>query len=229
VDSCDDIYADSRLWLQRGWVDYFSPQLYWTIDSPQQSFPRLLNWWRRQNILGRNLWPGIATERVGPDRPAREILDEIKLTRAQPESAGHIHWSMKNLVQNRRSVSDLLKKQMFDSPALIPAYPWLGKEALPHPALQAREEDGMLRVDWKLPTTEHAPTRWVLQVRNEEGWKTRILAGDSCRHNLPLSGGRPEEIALRAVDCNGNLGRVAGLRQQHLVASVESPETAATR
>ncbi|MGH7979919.1 MAG: glycoside hydrolase family 10 protein, partial [Limisphaerales bacterium] len=26
-----ELYADSRLWLASGWVDYFSPQLYWPI------------------------------------------------------------------------------------------------------------------------------------------------------------------------------------------------------
>ena len=33
-----DLYADSRRWLANGWLDYFSPQLYWPVDVTQ-SFP----------------------------------------------------------------------------------------------------------------------------------------------------------------------------------------------
>src|SRR5258706_8452882 len=36
MDAYKDLYADSRLWLQAGWVDYFAPQLYWPIDFPNQ-------------------------------------------------------------------------------------------------------------------------------------------------------------------------------------------------
>ncbi len=45
LDAYAKLYADSRLWLANGWLDYLSPQLYWPVDSPQQSFPVLLNWW----------------------------------------------------------------------------------------------------------------------------------------------------------------------------------------
>ena len=26
------MFADSRKWLQNGWLDYLAPQLYWSID-----------------------------------------------------------------------------------------------------------------------------------------------------------------------------------------------------
>ena len=58
LDAYANLYADSRLWLASGWVDYFSPQLYWPVDAPQQSFPALLNWWTAQNVNNRGLWPG---------------------------------------------------------------------------------------------------------------------------------------------------------------------------
>ena len=59
-----EIYADSRRWLTNGWVDYWSPQLYWPIDLPDQSFPVLLQWWTEQNPKHRNIWPGIYSEGV---------------------------------------------------------------------------------------------------------------------------------------------------------------------
>ena len=39
LDAYAKIYADSRLWLASGWLDYLSPQLYWPVDQQEQSFP----------------------------------------------------------------------------------------------------------------------------------------------------------------------------------------------
>src|SRR6185437_4058133 len=61
TDAYNKYYADSRKWLVDGWVDYFSPQLYWRIEPKEQSFPVLLNWWAQQNIKHRNLWPGLSS------------------------------------------------------------------------------------------------------------------------------------------------------------------------
>src|SRR5205085_3833851 len=36
-DAYAKIYADSKKWLQSGWVDYLVPQLYWAISAPKQS------------------------------------------------------------------------------------------------------------------------------------------------------------------------------------------------
>ena len=65
LDAYATIFADSRKWLQEGWVDYLAPQLYWSIAAPQQSFPALLDWWILQNARGRHVWPGLAAYRVG--------------------------------------------------------------------------------------------------------------------------------------------------------------------
>src|SRR4030095_16538492 len=64
LDSYDQIAADSRLWLREGWCDYMAPQLYWRIDSRQQSFASLLHWWQNENVSQRCIWPGMATDRI---------------------------------------------------------------------------------------------------------------------------------------------------------------------
>jgi uncharacterized lipoprotein YddW (UPF0748 family) len=42
MDATQEIFADALKWFHAGWVDYFAPQLYWSIDAPEQSFPALL-------------------------------------------------------------------------------------------------------------------------------------------------------------------------------------------
>lgn len=113
LDAYDTLYCDAPLWLARGWCDYLTPQLYWPIQPAKQSFPVLLDWWRAQSTAGRPVWPGIATERVGPGRAAREIAEQIALARRGTTQPGHIHWDMKALMQNRGGVVDLLKREVY--------------------------------------------------------------------------------------------------------------------
>ncbi len=85
------------MWLQQGWIDYFTPQLYWKIDAPQQSFPKLLDWWQQQNPEI-PIWPGLFTSRIFDKTPwsPDEIVNQIKIAR-QRGANGHIHFSAKAL------------------------------------------------------------------------------------------------------------------------------------
>ena len=72
-------YADSRKWFSEGWVDYLSPQLYWKIDPPQQSFTVLSDWWIQQNKHNRHLYPGCATYKIigSHQWPVSEIQRQV--------------------------------------------------------------------------------------------------------------------------------------------------------
>ncbi|MDQ3199962.1 MAG: family 10 glycosylhydrolase [Verrucomicrobiota bacterium] len=122
LDAYGQLYADSRKWLAEGWCDYLAPQLYWSIKPADQSFPVLLNWWRAQSP-GKPVWPGIATERIGSKRPAREIVDQIELTRQGTRSPGHIHWSMKALKRNQGGINRLLEAGPYAEKAEPPPRP----------------------------------------------------------------------------------------------------------
>jgi uncharacterized lipoprotein YddW (UPF0748 family) len=123
-DAYAKLYADSRKWLANGWVDYFAPQLYWAISSPEQSFPVLLKWWAHQNPKDRLLLPGMddtkTTHRWEPD----EIISQIRLTRKQDGANGNVHWNMRTLMHNA-SLDKALEQQVYAQPALVPACSWL--------------------------------------------------------------------------------------------------------
>ena len=108
-DAYASIYADSRLWLQQGWVDYLAPQLYWPIGKPQQSFPVLLRWWTAQSTLGRPIWPGLSVSRLAsPSRPkgwpAAEIAEQMRIARTTRGAGGFILFSMRALMEDRGGV-----------------------------------------------------------------------------------------------------------------------------
>ncbi|MCB0562519.1 MAG: family 10 glycosylhydrolase, partial [Phaeodactylibacter sp.] len=80
-DQYDQLYADAKLWLNKGWIDYFTPQLYWTINRIPQSYPVLLNWWAGENAKKRHLWPGIRISRDTLPDKVNETVNQIMITR----------------------------------------------------------------------------------------------------------------------------------------------------
>jgi uncharacterized lipoprotein YddW (UPF0748 family) len=116
----DKLYADARLWLREGWVDYFTPQLYWGINQEKQSYPKLLKWWAGENVKGRHLWIGNGTYR----HSAGELQTQIVLTRREPGVGGNVHFSLKAITGEK---AEMLER-LYDEPAAVPETPWLPKQ-----------------------------------------------------------------------------------------------------
>jgi uncharacterized lipoprotein YddW (UPF0748 family) len=194
LDAFEELAADSRRWLAEGWCDYFSPQLYWSIDPPAQSFPVLLGWWRGQNRGGRHVWPGIASDRIGSQRPASEIARQIALTREETAAPGHVHWNMKSLMRDQGGIVGLLRGAYRET-ALVPASPWLGSDA-PAPPRVEREGEG---IAWR--SMGKVPARWwAVQRKTSAEWRTQVLPATA--ESASREGA--QAIAVRAVDRFGN-------------------------
>jgi uncharacterized lipoprotein YddW (UPF0748 family) len=114
LDAYAEIYADSRLWLQRGWVDYLAPQLYWPIERRAQSFPVLLRWWTDQDRRGRGVVAGVSVNRVATGRagsvPAEEIARQLDLVRRDDGAVGFILFSARTLMQDRGGINAVLRR-----------------------------------------------------------------------------------------------------------------------
>lgn len=218
LDAYRDLYADSRMWLQSGWVDYFSPQLYWEVASEGQPFSKLLDWWADENIMCRHLWPGIASDRISRKRPPQETLRQIDLTRQEHNRdspgakycQGHIQWSFKSLKENRRNLSKLLSSTRFAQPALIPASPWLCDHYTAHPEFKALLEPtgNSLRLQWEItPQNNHTPRLWLLQIQTGKKWEQRIFPLEKTSISWPFpKGNQPTALALTPVEHAGNTG-----------------------
>lgn len=110
-DAYEKLYADSRLWLRRGWVDYLAPQLYWPIDRREQSFPVLLRWWMAQDRRDVGIVAGMSVSRVASGRPnaitAEEIGRQLDVAR-KAGAEGFILFSAKALMEDRGGVNDVV-------------------------------------------------------------------------------------------------------------------------
>ena len=124
LDAYAKIYADSRLWLASGWLDYLSPQLYWPVDQQEQSFPVLLQWWSGQNAKHRHLWPSLNASNVGSRWKPDEITRQMQIVRRQPGVSGEIFYHLRNLFDNH-ALTDVVRAE-YPQPALVPASPcWI--------------------------------------------------------------------------------------------------------
>jgi uncharacterized lipoprotein YddW (UPF0748 family) len=121
-DQYEKLYADAKLWLNRGWVDYFTPQLYWAIEKKEQSFPKLLEWWVSEDTQHRDVWPGMSA-RHSP----KEIVEQIKITRQMSDPPGTIFFSMK-AIMHREELANALK-EVYAQPAPVPKMQWLKERA----------------------------------------------------------------------------------------------------
>lgn len=209
VDAVQHLYGDSRLWLQQGWCDYFTPQLYWRIQPADQSFTSLLAWWTEQS-RGRPVWPGISADRLSngksASQPVSEILDQIALTRKASSSAGQVMWRMKSLTDNKNGIGDLLRGKAWADIAIPPAAPWLGAESPPLPASAKVTATGPeIRIQWD--AREFPQVRWwLVQTRKQGKWTLAApVFHDRSNFNFNLSSGG-DAVAVRAVSPSGISG-----------------------
>jgi len=79
LSSYSDIYADSRAWVQNGWVDYICPQIYWSAIDENAPFETLVKWW--DDLCKKSetdLYIGHAVYKVGGDYKGFDSIDEIE-------------------------------------------------------------------------------------------------------------------------------------------------------
>lgn len=217
LDSYDQLYADTRLWLREGWLDYIAPQLYWETSSKQYGFAGLYQWWNQENVRQRHVWPGIAIYRIRTEgRSAYDSLKQVNLTRSgasRSGGTGHVLFSLETLMANQSKVTTLLRTKAYADVALPPASPWLGDDTqkLPRPGpLTARTDKDAVVITWDAPRLQASRVRWWLpQTRSGQTWKTlRPLPAQASSLQII---GKPDQIALRAVGRTGSLGEVDSL------------------
>jgi uncharacterized lipoprotein YddW (UPF0748 family) len=200
LDAYATIYADSRKWLQQGWVDYLAPQLYWANSAPQQSFSALLDWWISQNTRGRNLWPGMAAYRVndGSAAPfsATEIPDQIRLTRARPGATGELLYNTGSTLKKNGGAIAASIAPLYANLAIAPRSSWLDGTAPAAPTLSVN--GATLTI---IPGAGKAARWWLVRARTGGAWRSMLVFGDQRSVTLPVP---PERLMLNAVDGAGN-------------------------
>ncbi|MEG9327494.1 family 10 glycosylhydrolase [Salinimicrobium catena] len=208
MDQYNELYADARLWLNKGWIDYYSPQLYWKINQTAQSFPVLLGWWEKENHQQRHLWPGINIDFGGDEPNVIETISQIMITRGMlPESKGSVHWSIGPLLKYPK-ISAGIRDRAYSRKALIPASPWLDATPPKKPELSVELNNDLVNLSWN-HENEFEIFQWVIHYKYKGAWNYRILDRHQKSLTLPRSHSEGENnylthIGVTAVDRSGN-------------------------
>jgi uncharacterized lipoprotein YddW (UPF0748 family) len=208
-DQYDQLYADAKLWLNKGWIDYFTPQLYWPINRIAQSFPVLLGWWAGENTMKRHLWPGISVGRDTSAQNVNEIMSQVMISRGMlPESNGIVHWSISSLTKNPP-----MAKAIVDGPyrkdALVPPSPWLDHDMPAAPAVTTNWQQDQLKISWTHPD-EKDVFRWVVYYQYDDGQSRYMIlnrndrSAELSRLLSPGSRFSLQKIAVTAIDRAGS-------------------------
>ena len=223
-DSFEKLYGDSKKWLREGWIDYFTPQLYWPIAQTAQSYPVLLDWWLGENVKGRHVWPGHNASRAaqGGSWSPDELNAQVRATRAT-KATGDVFFSMRALLAItpiRRdsmlvgvatqppvpaaaaALAARLHSELYHDPALVPALPWLSAR-VPRQPVAALRHDASSRE--QVVTLRPAPGEkvawWTVRTLGSDGWRSWVLPGSQQQLIVgPASGERVRRVLVTAVD-----------------------------
>ena len=206
LDPYEHMGADSRGWLQKGWVDYLTPQLYWTIDRPKLGFGTYFDWWLSENTQGRHIWPGMNTSKIGDDRRAGEILAQISITRSRQLQMppGHFHWNFGALNKDLGGIAALARERAYNLHTIPTASPWLSNVSLPAPRVERVAEGRRLRWSFDDLRWDKESRWWVIQALIEGKWRTHeVTFGTQHETDWPQGAAA---VAVRAAGKAWELG-----------------------
>jgi hypothetical protein len=100
-------------------------------------------------------------------------------------------------LMTQNNLGDMLEREVYAAPALVPLVPWLDTDPPEKPQLTVSGN----AASWEAGNAEKV-WLWVLQVRNDNEWTTRILPGPT--KSRPLQRSELDVVAVTAIDRCGN-------------------------
>ena len=219
LQNYDDLYADIRLWVKKGWIDYNLPQLYWERGHAAADYTTLLQWWNDNNFR-QHLYIGQDLKR---SIDKNELHTKIGMTREMEFVYGNCYWYGYQILDNYAGVADMLKNEIHSSKALIPAYTHMheGQPAAVKKLTQVFTED-MHFLTWdhlKVPMKPEKARKFVV-YRFHHQQKPDIHSAESIVtvtpdnfFVLPYEGGENRyTYVVTALDAFGNESKVKKIK-----------------
>ena len=134
----DDLYADILLWLQKGWIDYVAPQLYWEIGHRIAPYEVLIDWWSK-HTYGRNCYIGLGIYRANSNaawKDRNQLPRMINMLRSTPNIQGMVFYNSSTFSKNPNGWNDSLRTNYFRLPVITPAVPGINYPAAKAPLVK---------------------------------------------------------------------------------------------
>lgn len=135
----DDLYSDVVLWMQKGWIDYLMPQLYWERYHRLVGFEVLLPWWDAHKY-NRHMYYGLGLYRM-LNAPRGVWADTYELTSQMRDirrigNSGFSFYSSSNFDKIYTPIKDSIAATNRHF-AMPPVMKWLDSIAPSPPVLKA--------------------------------------------------------------------------------------------
>ncbi len=134
VATYDDLYADTRKWVRKGWLDYIAPQIYWAMSLEIASYTVLIEWWNEVCAdVDCALYIGEALYKVGVDESSpewkedpKELSNHVAMARELANVDGNIYFSATSIREDALSAMTIISDKHYTAPALVPQTDHLG-------------------------------------------------------------------------------------------------------
>lgn len=106
----NSLYCDALAWINGGYIDYISPQIYWTFDNSSSAFDVLTRWWNAA-LDGSDvkLYVSHASYRYEDgnwDSPEGQLTEQVSFARSEKAYRGSIFYGYDEINRNINGASD---------------------------------------------------------------------------------------------------------------------------
>ena len=195
-ESYDDIYADTRNWIQNGNVDYVVPQIYWEMNNSLASYRKLVPWWANEvKNKNTNLYIG---QGIYKDSVSSEIESQIDLNRSYSQVKGSMYFSYSDIKNNRQGIKDKIKNK-YQYPALPDKMEWIDNTAPNTPTVNINNNqnyneividnvnDAKYYIVYRFNNDENLdienPSKIIAKVKNDGGNTTNYIDKNTAGQN----------------------------------------------
>ncbi|GIP32296.1 family 10 glycosylhydrolase [Paenibacillus sp. J2TS4] len=230
--SYDNLHADIRKWVIEGWIDYVTPQIYWSFGFAPAAYEILVDWWSElieEHNANTHLYIGHADYKVGSDAnftDPYEIPNQLIYNLNYEQVKGSIHFTTRDLIgkpELRNKIAEVYKY-----PSLVPVMPWLETEAPEAPAaIEAFSHPSGIQLKWTdtddgtaYYVIYRASGDQVLDKNNPAHILTTIRKSDPASYvDRDVTLGKTYTYAVTAVD---RLHNESELSEQKTVTATEA-------
>lgn len=114
LEAYTSLYCDALAWIEGGYVDYISPQIYWSFDTKSSPFDVVARWWNQQ-IDGTDvkLYVSHASYRYEDGEwtnPQGQLSEQIAFARSEKAYHGSVCYGYDEIKRNINGAADDLLK-----------------------------------------------------------------------------------------------------------------------
>lgn len=109
LEAYSSLYCDALAWVKGGYVDYITPQNYWSFSTSATPFDNVARWWNANlDGTGVDLYMGHAAYKMG-EYQNNELSQQVEFCRSLMSYKGSIFYGYEDLKNNTNDVKDDLK------------------------------------------------------------------------------------------------------------------------